>query len=268
MKFNDALSDICTKKNSHLCVGLDVDLTKVPAHFNNTDDPLVEFGKAIIQATSEYAAAFKINTAFFEAYGVPGWQALAKLSKILPDDVIKIADAKRGDIGNTSRMYARAFFREMPFDCITVNPYLGHDAVSPFIEDEEKGAFILCVTSNKGAADFQYLEADNKTLYSQIARKVDRWNESKNCGLVVGATHPDEIRKVREIAPELPFLIPGIGAQGGDLELSVRYSMDKSRAAVIFNSSRGIIYASQQENFAEMAAQKSKQMRDAINALK
>ena len=182
--------------------------------------------------------------------------------------MIKIADAKRGDIGNTSRMYARAFFNEMDFDCITVNPYLGYDAVLPFIEDEKKGAFILCVTSNKGAADFQYYEKDGQTLYSHVAQKVSQWNERKNCGLVVGATHPDEIRKVRVLAPELPFLIPGIGAQGGDLQLSVRYSLNKADAAAIFNSSRGIIYSSNEKDFAEVAALKAKELRDSINDFK
>ncbi len=268
MKFNDALIDTCNKKKTHVCVGLDIDLNKVPEHIRKMDDPLFEFGKEIIHSTSEYAAAFKINTAFFESYGVPGWKSLARLVKILPDDVVKIADAKRGDIGNTSRMYARAFFKEMHFDCITVNPYLGHDAVIPFIEDEEKGAFILCVTSNKGAVDFQYFENNGTTLYSVVASKVNQWNERKNCGLVVGATHPDEIRNVRELAPELPFLIPGIGAQGGDLELSVRYSLNKINTAAIFNSSRGIIYGSKNKDFADLAAQKSKELRDAINDVK
>jgi orotidine-5'-phosphate decarboxylase len=268
MTFNEKFTEICDKKKSHLCVGIDVDINKIPPFLLHAEDPLFEFSSSIIKSTQEYAAAFKINTAFFEAYGISGWRALTKLVKILPNDVIKIADAKRADIGNTSRMYAKAFFNELPFDVMTVNPYLGYDAISPFIEDEKKGVFVLCVTSNQGSFDFQRINDGKKMLFEHIAEKVNTWNTNKNCGLVVGATHATELKKVREIATNLPFLIPGIGAQGGDLELSVKYSLNSPQAMAIFNSSRGIIYSSHEKNFAEVAAEKSMILRDTINSIK
>jgi len=265
MTFNEKFKEICETKNSRVCVGLDVDLNKIPSFLRGSDSPLFEFGKAIVDATEKFAAAFKINTAFFEAYGAAGWQALAKLVKYLPSNVIKIADAKRADIGNTSRMYVQAFFREMPFDAITINPYLGYDGIAPFIEDEEKGIFILCVTSNEGAIDFQHVNDGEHFLFEKVAIKTMQWNNKNNCGLVVGATHPTELKRVRILAPNLPFLIPGIGAQGGELELAVKNSVIQSTSKAIFNSSRGIIYSSNDKNFAEAATQKAAELRDSIN---
>lgn len=261
MSFNERLNRICVQKNSLVCVGLDVDLTKVPSFILEKNEPLVYFCQAIIDATLPYAAAYKINTAFFEAYGVSGWEAMSKVVAYLPDDVIKIADAKRGDIGNTSQMYARAFFQEMNFDAMTVNPYLGYDAVAPFLEDENRGAFILCHTSNKGAADFQKFSNGNKALFELVAEQVQLWNVRNNCGLVVGATFPDEMKHVRELAPELPFLVPGLGAQGGDFELAVRYATNEKGQGAIFNFSRGIIYSSTGADFAEAAGTKTKQIK-------
>lgn len=267
MSFNDRLNQICAKRNSLVCVGLDVDLDKVPAFILTKKEPLVYFCQAIIDATLPYAAAYKINTAFFEAYGVSGWEALTKVAAYLPDDVIKIADAKRGDIGNTSQMYVRAFFQELPFDAMTVNPYLGYDAVAPFLEDENKGAFILCHTSNKGAADFQKFSNGNKALFEVVAEQVQLWNVRHNCGLVVGATFPDEMKHVRTRAPELPFLVPGLGAQGGDVELAVRYATDEKGLGAIFNFSRGIIYRSTGQDFAAAAGAATKQAKEDMNRI-
>jgi orotidine-5'-phosphate decarboxylase len=268
MPFNDWLGKICDDKNSHVCVGLDVDIDKIPEFLRQSDDPLFEFSKAIIDTTEEFAAAFKINTAFFEAYGVYGWQALAKIVKYLPDSVLKIADAKRGDIGNTSRMYAKAFFKELSFDAMTINPYLGFDGIAPFIENGEKGVFILCVTSNDGAQDFQKVSDGKRFLFENVAIKALQWNDKNNCGLVVGATHPTELKRVRDLTPGLPFLVPGVGKQGGDLVLAVKYTLGNPTDGAIFNSSRGIIYASSGKDFAEIAAQKTSELKNSINNLK
>ena len=263
MEFNKRLKNICAKKNSLVCVGLDVDLNKIPEFILQKNEPHVYFSQAIIDATIEYAAAYKINTAFFEACGTAGWDAMTKIVNYLPDSVIKIADAKRGDIGNSSRMYAKAFFEKLNFDAITVNPYPGFDGVAPFIEKEEKGVFVLCHTSNKGAEDFQKFSDGKNKLFEIVAERVKQWNSLNNCGLVVGATFPDEMKHVRNLTPELPFLVPGLGAQGGDFQLAVKYASAGNGA--IFNFSRSIIYASKENNFTEAAGKKTKQMRDEIN---
>lgn len=268
MIFNERFNKICQTKNSHVCVGLDVDINKIPSFLKYEKDPLFEFSKAIIDTTEDFTAAFKINTAFFEACGAIGWQAMAKLVKYLPATVLKIADAKRADIGNTSCMYAKAFFKELLFDAITVNPYLGYDSIAPFIEYEEKGAFILCITSNEGAIDFQHISDGGQSLFERVAIKSVQWNSKNNCGLVVGATHPLELKLVRDLAPTLPFIIPGIGTQGGDLGLAVKYAFNSTSSGAIFNSSRGIIYCSNKKDFAEVAAQKTLELRDTINNIK
>lgn len=268
MSFNARLAEICYNKKSHVCVGLDVDVEKLPLLLRDTNDALVKFSKAIIDATREYTAAYKINIAFFEARGVDGWRALENVVEYLPQNVIRIADAKRADIGNTSRMYARAFLKELPFDAVTVNPYLGIDGIEPFIEDSEKGVFILCLTSNKSAGDFQYKESNGYHLFEDVAMKSISWNVRDNCGLVVGATKAEQLRRVRTLAPGVPFLIPGIGAQGGDLELSVKNVFVSNGDQAIFNSSRGIIYASGEKNFADVAAEKARLLRDQINEIK
>ncbi len=267
MNFNAKVLDICRRKRSFVCVGLDVDLEKIPAALQREPDALFIFSKAIIEATVPFAAAYKINTAFFEAYGKKGWDALERISALLPDDVIRIADAKRADIGNTSRRYARAFFDEMPFDALTVNPYLGSDAVAPFLERPDKGAFILCVTSNRGAVDFQHCSDGREKLYERVARYVMEWNTNRNCGLVTGATHPDELGRIRKIAPGIPLLIPGIGAQGGDLEKAVNRAIQTNDDTALINSSRGIIYASSDSSFAECAAKQAEMLRNTINQI-
>lgn len=265
MTFNKRLNKVCSTKDSLVCVGLDVDLKKVPQFILDKKEPLVYFSQAIIDATKEFASAYKINTAFFEAYGGEGWDAMTKIVRYLPDDVIKIADAKRGDIGNTSKMYAQAFFENLNFDAMTINPYLGSDSISPFLENEEKGIFILCHTTNKGAQDFQKFSNEEKALFELVAEQVRTWNTRNNCGLVVGATYPDEMKHVRSLAPELPFLVPGLGAQGGDFDLAVQYAIDKNGLGAIFNFSRSIIYSSDGADFCKTAGEQARQMRDTIN---
>jgi orotidine-5'-phosphate decarboxylase len=267
MSFNERLSQICHNKNSYVCVGLDVEVDKMPPFLRSEPDALFAFSKAIIEATIDHVAAYKINIAFFEAYGAAGWDALTRIVSRLPDSVIRIADAKRADIGNTSRRYAQAFFKQMNFDAITVSPYMGYDSIAPFIEDPEKGAFILCVTSNPGSQDFQHVSDGKERLFEKVARTVVQWNRLKNCGLVTGATHPDELARVRKLAPELPLLIPGIGAQGGDLEQSVKDALSTPDSTALFNSSRGIIYSAANESYAELAGKKAHELQQAINSL-
>ncbi len=265
MSFNEKLNQVIGAKNSMLCVGLDTVLEKIPEALQREQDRLFAFNKAIIDATLPFAAAFKINTAFYETHGASGWQALEKTFAYLPGDVIKIADAKRGDIGNTAQMYSRALFEGLGADAVTVNPLLGTDSTMPFVQNPEKGVFFLCLTSNPGSQDFQHFSDGSQKLYQRIANKVNEWNGNRNCGLVVGATHPLELQEIRKLAPELPFLIPGIGAQGGDLENSVRYGVTAAGTGAVFNSSRAVIFASSGADFKEAAARAARETRDALN---
>ncbi len=268
MNFINKVLETIEKKNSLLCVGLDTAKDKIPPHLLQESDPIFEFNKQIIDATQNYAAAFKINLAFYEAYGIEGWQALKKTFDYLPSDVIKIADAKRGDIGNTAKMYAQALFDDLGADAITVNPLMGHDSAQPFLGDPSKGVFFLCLTSNPGSQDFQHFSNGEQKLYEKIAVSVNSWNSNNNCGLVVGATHPEELEKIRSLTPQLPFLIPGIGAQGGDLQKSVQFGTDLNGSNALYNSSRAIIYASLEKDFAQTAKAKAKQTRDDLNNAK
>ncbi len=249
MTFIEKLLNAERKTKSLLCVGLDTDKKKLPGCVKETDNPVLEFNKRIIEKTKDIVSAYKINIAFYEADGVSGWETLRKTLELIPEDIITIADAKRGDIGNTSELYARAFFETLNFDSITVNPYLGLDSVQPFLNYKDKGVIILVLTSNKGSKDFQYLSIDGNPLYEKVAEKVLEWNQNNNCAIVVGATHPDELKRLRGIAPGLPFLIPGIGAQGGDLEATIRYGCDKNGELALINVSRGIIFAGSGEDF-------------------
>ena len=264
MKFNSQLNRIIEEKNSLVCVGLDLYPDRIPPQVLKGADPFFQFNKAIIDATADLAAAYKPNLAFYEALGKEGMDVLRRTLEYIPGDVITIGDAKRGDIGTTAEKYAEALF-DLGFDAVTVNPYLGLDSVKPFIADEEKGVFILCLTSNPTSKDFQYLETDGRPLYLHVAEKVRQWNERGNCGLVTGATHPTELRDIRTLAPDLPFLIPGIGAQGGDLQASITHGTDASGTGAVINSSRGILYASSGEDFAEAARHAAEQLRDNIN---
>ncbi|MFQ5640008.1 MAG: orotidine-5'-phosphate decarboxylase [bacterium] len=268
MNFRNRLLEITEKQNSLLCVGLDPDVQKMPDIIKSDTDPLFSFCSEIMKSTKDAAAAFKLNFAFFEAEGSKGWAALERLMEIMPENVLTIADAKRGDIGNTSEKYARAIFEKLGFDAVTVNPYLGRDSVEPFLQWPEKGAFVLCLTSNPGNRDFQYFGDGAKPLYSEVLEKVHRWNAKNNCGVVVGATRPQELQNIRNAAPDLPFLIPGIGTQGGDLKESVQNGTDASGNLALFNVSRGIIYKSSGSDFAEAARLEAETLRDRINEVR
>ena len=267
MSINNLIRQTIQARNSLLCVGLDVNPQRIPSHIMKQDDPIFRFNKSIIDATADLVLAYKPNLAFYEALGIEGWEVLKRTVDYIPKGIIKIGDAKRGDIGSTAQKYAEALYR-LGFDMVTVNPYLGLDSVGPFIQDKDKGVFVLCLTSNPSSKDFQYNITDGKTLYQRIAVTTVEWNKEDNCGLVVGATHPDELRDIRGIAPELPFLIPGIGAQGGDLEASVLAGTDEHGEMAVINSSRGIIYASSDEDFADRAREEAKNLRDAINRVR
>ena len=260
--FNRRLREVSRKRNSLLCVGLDPDPEKLPPHL---DGNILRFNLAIVKATAPYAAAFKLNAAFYEALGEHGLQALRATIEAIPSDVITIYDAKRGDIGNSSRFYARAAFDLLGCDAVTVNPYMGYDAVEPFLRDPGFGAFVLCLTSNPSASDFQMARVDGAPLYERVALAAREWNGAENCGLVVGATRPEPVRALRELVPELPFLVPGIGAQGGDVAAAVSAATDSEGLGALFNVSRGILYASAGEDFAEAAASEARRLRDEIN---
>ncbi len=241
------------EKRSFLCVGLDPDPQKVPAHLREQPDGLYTFLQAIIEATLPFAVAYKPNLAFFEALGATGWILLERILQVLPENVFKIADAKRGDIGNTGRMYAVAFFEKLNFDAITLSPYMGKDSVAPFLEYPGKWAIVLAATSNQGHENFQALElADGKRLYEEVVSQSMRWAESDQLMYVFGATHPDTIKKVRKLAPDHFLLVPGIGAQGGDLA-TVFHAGRNTSVGLLVNVSRSILYASSGEDFAEAA---------------
>ena len=239
-------------KNSFLCVGLDPDLTKIPKHLLQLEDPVFEFNKAIIDATKEYCVAYKPNTAFYEALGVKGWKALEKTINYIPKDCFIIADAKRGDIGNTSLAYAKAFFETLPCDAITVAPYMGADSVLPFYTYKDAWVVLLALTSNTGSADFQMLEVNGQKLYAEVIKKALSWGNNENTMFVVGATRGEEIAELRKLAPSHFFLVPGVGAQGGSLEEVFNYGANKE-VGLLVNSSRAILYAEDGEDFADGA---------------
>jgi orotidine-5'-phosphate decarboxylase len=241
------------KKGSYLCVGLDTDIDRIPAHLRSGPDPVFEFNKQIIDATKEFCIAYKPNTAFYEALGPKGWDTLQKTLDYIPKDCFTIADAKRGDIGNTSSLYAKAFFQMMNFDSITVAPYMGEDSVKPFLEFPDKWVILLVHTSNPGSVDFQQLETrDGKYVYEEVIFASQRWATADQMMYVVGATKADKIGTIRALAPDHFFLVPGVGAQGGDLEAVSKAGMN-SECGLLVNSSRAIIYASSGEDFAEAA---------------
>ncbi len=262
MTFFQKLASAARKNNSLLCVGLDPDPKLMPDKLS-----ILEFNRVVIDATRDLVCAYKLNFAFYEAAGAEGFEILKSTVDYIPDDIPAIADAKRGDIGNTAKAYARSIFANLNFDAATVNPYLGFDSVEPFIHYRERGVFILCRTSNPGATDFQSLRLAEEpgSLFELVASKASQWNRYGNIGLVVGATYPQELRLIREGYPDMPLLIPGIGAQGGDLELAMRYGADARGEKIIINSSRQVIYASRGKDFAEAARQAALTLRDEIN---
>lgn len=247
------------QKKSFLCIGLDVDLTKIPQHLLQEEDPIFAFNKQIIDATHDLCVSYKPNTAFYEAYGVKGWQSLEKTIAYINQhypDIFTIADAKRGDIGNTSSMYAKAFFEDLQFDSVTVAPYMGRDSVEPFLAFEDKITILLALTSNEGAFDFQTQTLENTELYKKVLETSRTWKNSQNLMYVVGATKAEYLSQIREIVPDNFFLVPGVGAQGGSLQEVCRYGMNAS-VGLLINSSRGIIYASANENFAQKAREEA-----------
>ena len=257
------------KKKSFLCIGLDVDLDKIPKHLLLTEDPIFEFNKAIIDATNQVAIAYKPNTAFYEAYGVKGWTSLQKtiayLNKNYPK-IFTIADAKRGDIGNTSGMYAKAFFENLQFDAITVAPYMGRDSIEPFLAFENKFTILLALTSNIGAYDFQTLKTDNNILYKKVVETSKSWNNAENLMYVVGATKAEFFKEIRKIIPNSFLLVPGIGAQGGSLEEVCTHGLNKE-VGLLINSSRSIIYASNENDFAYKAREEATKLQQEMKII-
>lgn len=250
MNIKDLIEQIKSKK-SFLCVGLDTDINRLPAHMKKRPESIVTFNRSIIEATSDLAVAYKINTAFYEQYGSFGWDVMSETLRHIPTDCYTIADAKRGDIGNTSAMYARAFFENLSFDSITVNPYMGEDSVRPFLE-YGKGVIVLALTSNEGSKDFQYLESEGKPLYRQILERVSSWAGSDQLMFVVGATRADRLKEIRQYVPDHFLLVPGVGAQGGSLKDVAQNGLN-SVCGLLVNASRSIIYATDGENFATAA---------------
>lgn len=254
------------QKQSFLCIGLDVDLNKIPTFLLREEDPIFAFNKALIDATHDLAVAYKPNTAFYEAYGVKGWVALQKTINYLNEnhpDIFTIADAKRGDIGNTSRMYAQAFFEDLGFDSVTVAPYMGQDSVEPFLEFENKHTILLALTSNMGSKDFQTLSFEEKSLFENVLETSKTWKNSQNLMYVVGATQAEYFGQIRKIVPDNFLLVPGVGAQGGSLEEVCKYGLN-ANIGLLINSSREIIYASDGENFAQKAREKAQAIQEVM----
>lgn len=239
------------EKQSFLCVGLDTDLNKIPKHLLDFEDPIFEFNKRVIDATKDFCVAYKPNIAFYECHGSKGWDSLKKTMDYIPENIFTIADAKRGDIGNTSSYYAKTFFEYLNFDSVTVAPYMGVDSVTPFLEFENKWVILLALTSNKGANDFQMHQfQDGDKLFEKVIKKANEWGTSENMMFVVGATRAEGIGEVRKVAPNNFFLVPGVGAQGGSLDDVAHFGWNDD-CGLLVNSSRGIIYASEDENFQE-----------------
>ena len=258
MNFLQQLDSACDKNNSLLCVGLDVDLSRLPHDYLQNEDPIFSFNQKIIDETKDYVCSYKPNIAFYEMYGIYGLQSLIKTIEYVPENIPVILDAKRGDVGHTAAAYAKSLFEVFKADATTINPYLGYDSIKPFTEYKEKGIFILCLTSNAGYKDFQKSPEDKMPLYKHVAIHTKEWNVYENCGLVVGATNAEELKDIREIAGDMPILIPGVGAQGGDLENSIKFGITKNKNRAIINASRSIIYA-------EDPAAEAKKLRDNIN---
>ena len=260
----DKLVDQIKKKQSFLCVGLDIDLNKIPEHLKGNEDPIFSFAKSIIDATHQYAVAYKPNLAFFESYGVQGWEAFQKVMEYLNSnfpDHFTIADAKRGDIGNTASRYAKAFFETYNADSVTVAPYMGKDAVEPFLKFEGKHVILLALTSNPGASDFQFTKENNEALFQKVLRTSLTWTNADRLMYVVGATKAEALTSIRKIVPDSFLLIPGVGAQGGNLAEVSRAGMN-SQCGLLVNSSRGILYCSQETDFAEAAALEASRLQE------
>ncbi|MFN4248046.1 MAG: orotidine-5'-phosphate decarboxylase [Flavipsychrobacter sp.] len=245
------------RKKSVLCVGLDTDLKKVPAHLFAEEDPVFAFNKAIIDATKDYTVAYKINTAFYEAQGLKGWESMQKTLEYIPKDIFSIADAKRGDIGNTAEQYAHTFFKTYPFDSVTVAPYMGKDSVQPFMQFDGHWAIVLGLTSNAGSADFQLQPSGDELMYERVLKTVASWGTPENLMFVIGATRKEQLQHVRQMLPDHFFLIPGVGAQGGDVPTVCENALNKD-GGILINVSRAVIFASSGEDFAVKAGEAAK----------
>ncbi|QZT35681.1 orotidine-5'-phosphate decarboxylase [Halosquirtibacter xylanolyticus] len=257
------------KKRSFLCVGLDTDKTKIPEHLLDTDDPIFEFNKAIVDATHDLCVAYKPNLAFYESEGIDGLKSLEKTVKYIREnypELFLIADAKRGDIGNTSKMYAKAFFEHMNFDSVTVAPYMGEDSVTPFLSYENKWVILLALTSNKGAFDFQFMEEDGTRLFEKVLETSKKWGTPENMMYVVGATKAESLSDIRKIIPESFLLVPGVGAQGGSLTEVAKYGLN-DKCGLLVNSSRGIIYAGKDEDFTLFARGEAMKVQSEMSSL-
>jgi orotidine 5'-phosphate decarboxylase subfamily 2 len=267
MNWRQKLLEVTAQNNSLLCVGLDTDEGKIPKFLVETSkNPLFEFNKGIIDTTKDLVCAYKLNMAFYEAAGKKGFEALEKTIQHIPKNILIILDGKRNDIGNTAQKYAASLFETFKADAVTVNPYLGKDGITPFLDYKDKLSFILCRTSNPSARDFQDLTVSSTPLYQIVARKIHEWNSNENCGAVVGATYPEELKTVRAILGEtIPILIPGVGKQGGDIEKTVRNGTNSKKEMALINSSREIIFAGNGEDFAEQSRKKAESVRNEIN---
>lgn len=268
MNFLQKLQSIQRKNDSLLCIGLDTDIAKVPEFLFAYSDPQYEFNRRIIDATRDIVCAYKLNIAFYESMGEHGWYTVHRTLARIPEEIVTIGDAKRGDIPTSAERQAFLLCKDWEFSATTVNPYMGKDSVEPFLRRREQCAFVLCLTSNAGAKDFQYLRAGGKPLYEQVVKAARKWNTKKNVGLVVGATRPSELKRVRSLAPDLPLLIPGIGAQRGDLRQAVRNGCDRNGERAIFNVGRTILYASSGNDFAERARAAALKIRNEINEIR
>jgi len=268
MNFREKLDKIVHKNDSLLSIGLDIDKEKMPDYlFKKDNNPYIDFNQSIINNTKDLVCAYKINLAFYEVLGIQGIEILKKTLDIIPKDIIVILDGKRNDIGNTAKKYAQTLFETYNADSITINPYLGSDGIKPFLEYKDRFSFIICRTSNPSAVEFQDIKSKNKPIYEYVAEKIKQWNTYKNCGAVVGATYPMELKKIREIlGDDIPILIPGVGKQGGDIQKTVKNGTNKKGLLAIINSSREIIYSCKDCDYPEKIRQNAKNIRDEINS--
>lgn len=263
MAFSSHLRSVQTTRNSLVCIGLDPDPSLLPAGVSG----VYEFVRRIVESTHDLVCAYKLNLAFYEALGDEGWRILRSILREIPDSVITIGDGKRGDIGNTAERYALALFSDLRFNAVTVNPYMGSDSVEPFLQDENRGVFVLTLTSNPGSRDFQRLKTGSVPLYKKVVAAAKKWDRKANVGLVVGATHPKELREVRTLAPTMPLLIPGVGKQGGDLNAAIRFGCDSNGLSAVVNVGRSILYASAKSDFASAARVETTKIRDQIRMI-
>ena len=265
MSFKEKLSRTTSRNNSLVCVGLDTDPKKLPPCVQDKDDPVLYFNQQIIDATADLACCYKPNFAFYGALGAQGFKTLQQTLEHVPDGIPVLVDAKVGDIGNTAEQYAHKFFDVLSADALTVTPYMGTDAITPFTAYKDRTTFLVCLTSNPGADDFEKQHMGDRPLYEHVIAKAHEWNDNANIGLVIGGTQPEHFASVRSLAPNMPFLIPGIGAQGGDIASAVRNGQDAAGAGILVNSSRGILYASSSDDYAQAARRATLTLRDALN---